>query len=881
MQRSRPIGAGPGAVAAIALALAPAAVAQDARLEEVVVTATRQASTRDRVALSLAALTQRGLDEQGVRQIGDLVGLAPALRLSQTTPGVANLALRGIQNPASTNTAPTTGFYLDDTPLHKRNTAGFLNGNGTPLPPLFDLERVEVLRGPQGVLYGGSAQGGAIRYITPAPSLTRYTAYARAEASLMKHGDARYEAGLAVGGPLVHDQLGFRTAVYAGEGGGFIDYIDPFTGRETHRNANGGDARMARVALLWAPSERSRATLSYLTSTQRSDSNVSLYTLPIAAPIVEAPVCFNNSAASPLRPDPFPTPVACNGPGVSFVRPGGTFGPYPDLGSDDLLTPLGLAPTKTVLQVSSLALDYDLGLVTVRSITSYVRDHNFSYSNPLGNELALRFGDFIQAGAPASMAFPSGGRFNRGLPIAHATREFGEPDSPFGGYAEVNNRRHGLAQELRLASAGDARPLSWVAGLYYANMRVKTFWRGTADVERLSQALYGLTAAQRYGVGGGLDEETGLPIAYDFQRYSLKDVEVAGFGEAGLRVTPRLKLSAGLRLSRLSSDYSGRISGAAAGQNAPSLVNGGFREGSTSENPVTPKLGAEYDLEEGRLVYASASKGYRSGGVNPALSPALCNPVLARYGLSVDDTPVSYAGDSVWSYEVGAKLRLLDGRVQVNGDLFRIDWSHIQTPLNFPGCSTPVVANAGSARSQGGELEAQARVVRGLTAELAIGYLDAEYRETITAPAAAGFHASAVAFDGQAFPTPDWTIHVGARYELEFAGRARGYVRGDWRWTSSYAATPPFGAPGYSPDQHKAPATSRLDFRAGVELGAVDLALFVNNVFNSNSGPVSGGRTGCTPAGGRDCTTYAQYNPALTAAIGLPRQIGLQIAYRR
>src|SRR4051812_37410442 len=179
------------------------------QLEEVVVTATRQADTVNRVPLSITAVTQKTMDQSGVRQLNDLVGAAPALALTaQNSPSVANIAIRGISD--NSLGSATTGFYLDDIPLQKRNAGGSFTGNGTPLPPLFDLERIEVLRGPQGTLFGGSSEGGTIRYITPQPSLSRYSVYAKGEAFNTRRGDASYEAGVAVGGPIVPDKLGFR-----------------------------------------------------------------------------------------------------------------------------------------------------------------------------------------------------------------------------------------------------------------------------------------------------------------------------------------------------------------------------------------------------------------------------------------------------------------------------------------------------------------------------------------------------------------------------------------------------------------------------------------------------------------------------------------------
>src|SRR5687768_6410523 len=151
-----------------------------ATLEEVTVTATRVTDSVNRVPLAVTAQTQRALDQQGIRTIADLEATVPSLRVSgQEGSGVATVSIRGIRQTSAT--AATTGFYLDETPLQKRSAAGFASQNGTPIPPLFDLERVEVLRGPQGTLFGGGSEGGSIRYIQPEPGLSNDSSYACAQ----------------------------------------------------------------------------------------------------------------------------------------------------------------------------------------------------------------------------------------------------------------------------------------------------------------------------------------------------------------------------------------------------------------------------------------------------------------------------------------------------------------------------------------------------------------------------------------------------------------------------------------------------------------------------------------------------------------------------
>ena len=150
---------------------APAPAAGGNQIEEVVVTATRQTSTVNKVALSVSAVTQKNLDQQGIRNVSDLSNQVPGFTF-RVTGGDSNpqLTIRGVGGNAiggTSGSAPTTGVYIDDQPLMKRNANGLLTGSGSPVPLLYDLDRIEVLRGPQGTLYGGSSEGGTIRFIMP------------------------------------------------------------------------------------------------------------------------------------------------------------------------------------------------------------------------------------------------------------------------------------------------------------------------------------------------------------------------------------------------------------------------------------------------------------------------------------------------------------------------------------------------------------------------------------------------------------------------------------------------------------------------------------------------------------------------------------------
>jgi outer membrane receptor protein involved in Fe transport len=343
-------------------------------LEQVVVTATRQASTVNKVALSVTAQSQRDLDQQGTQQFKDLIGNVPGLYINQQLgTGLANVEIRGISQ--GSQGAATTGFYLDDTPITKRNVGGGVaTSNGTPLPPLFDLQRVEVLRGPQGTLYGSGSEGGTIRYITPDPDLNKYDVYAKTSASLTQDGSPSWDAGLAVGGPIIDGTLGFRMSYYDYHRGGWIDVVNPFNGQSRGKDLNYDDTRVFRGALLWAPRDDFRMNFSYLTSGESTPDSQNYYTKPINSAVAIPQACFNSNTAgaggtslagttlanysgTPLAHNTNPAPVACGSAGVTYTRPAQTYGPY-NLQKYQVLGVDG-APATTNMNVAALSMEKD------------------------------------------------------------------------------------------------------------------------------------------------------------------------------------------------------------------------------------------------------------------------------------------------------------------------------------------------------------------------------------------------------------------------------------------------------------------------------------------------------------------------------------------
>ena len=220
-------------------------------LEEIVVSANRREEKLDKVPISISAFSQKTMDDLHIETFTDLASVVPGLVVSTPRGATTDVAVRGI---FSGGNSPTTQFYIDETPVAIR----VLNGagpSGSPHPIIFDLDRVEVLRGPQGTLFGSSAMGGAIRYITPQPNLSDPSGYAKADMSYTDKGSPSYEVGAAYGAPIVAGTAGFRLSAWFQSTGGFIDREDAFTGQILQHNANWSNSYVLRPAFSFVPTE--------------------------------------------------------------------------------------------------------------------------------------------------------------------------------------------------------------------------------------------------------------------------------------------------------------------------------------------------------------------------------------------------------------------------------------------------------------------------------------------------------------------------------------------------------------------------------------------------------------------------------------------------
>ncbi len=810
-------------------------------LEEITVTATRQSQSVNKAPISVSAVTQETLDRQGIKNVQDLARVAPGLAFRVTGGDrVPQIAVRGI---AATGGSQTTGVYLDDTPLQKRGILGSpVTGSGTPLPALFDLERVEILKGPQGTLYGGSSEGGTVRFITPTPSLTTYSGLARAEISTTNEGGIGHDVGVAIGGPIIEDKLGFRASFRERRIAGYLDQVSRFDGSVVNDDSNKNDSRVFRATALWKPTDKLTVTPSvYFTSEVSADGDTIWLNIPTATTVATR----YYTAAGALTTNPA---LAATTQLAHTYGPYNMYGPYrngqvTNVGDNFAGTiPLkGLtSPKRTALRVWANNAQYDFDQFKVNLITSYTTDQSKGSSD-------LSFTETRSA---------TGYMYVYNLPVFFTRIDY-------------DNTRTSDAEELRFTSTGEGR-LTWVAGLYRAQAEARSYAPSYWNWNDLARVTRGVSDVAVFRVPM-LDPATNLTGIRDQRTL---DTEYAAYADATYAITDKLKATAGLRYSQVEVGYYSENYGQATNTSVATRANGGIVSGESVEKPVTPKLGLSYQIDDEKMVYGNIAKGYRPGGINLPASVTLCADAFTQLGITA--TPIAYKSDSVWSYEGGIKARLFD-RAQLNAAVYYIDWDTPQTTVTLPGCGNSYLINAGKAVSKGFDAQLNTRLGYGFSFVGSVAYTNAEQKEEVGLPTATK---PVFVVKGDKLAVPEWAYSASLQYDYDLFSYPA-YVRVDYQHASKYQRSAGPGSTSYAPDTYMADATDIASMRAAVTMKDVEVSLFVNNMFESQDLlSKGGGRSGCAVATGQACTTYSSYQPLFTATTFRPREIGMSLGYK-
>lgn len=236
---------------------------QSGGLEEVVVTAQKRGEeSLQRIPVTVQALSAEQLAATGATSILDIAGRVPSLSVFDAGGNQKKLKIRGVSSAAESETSETVAVYIDDVPV--TNSGGTNNENGaSPDVGFFDVERVEVLKGPQGSLYGASSMGGTVRYITKQPNLSEYQSEVFGRFSNTSKGDNSFGLAGMVNLPLSQDRVALRLAATYDDDGGYIDNIAPLTGIgfgpagkvPGKSDANSAEHWLARAQLAWQVSD--------------------------------------------------------------------------------------------------------------------------------------------------------------------------------------------------------------------------------------------------------------------------------------------------------------------------------------------------------------------------------------------------------------------------------------------------------------------------------------------------------------------------------------------------------------------------------------------------------------------------------------------------
>ena len=628
---------------------------QSGALQEVIVTATKRRENLQEVPFSVSSTSQAQILNSGAMDIVDLARNVAGLAIADLGPGQSQMAIRGISSGQVIRDQPgvkeQVGVYLDESPI---SVALF-----TPDLELFDLDRFEVLRGPQGTLFGAGSEAGTVRYITTQPHLGKTEIFTDAAFEDVTHGDEGGFARLAMNVPL-GDQVAARFVAYWHHLAGFIDAVSPYgpagadkpAGFTVNRAINSGDRSGARLALLIKPDDALSITprIVYQKLATNGYPRVDIY----------------NILANPYTT----TQPAVTMGGLTQYRQ------QPDGLTDDFM-------------LTDLKVDYDTGPATLTSISSYTHRNLQVLRDATQLTGSVTFDVFGDASVPPDFA---------GV----------RTSSPLYDRTHLNV----FSEELRLASNG-RQQLDWLVGGFFQHV-------GRHYGQDLPTPGYDALNAQ-FGFPLG-PNPAGLydtPF-YSNLFYTLK--QYAAFGEATWHATNQFAITAGLRYYKFSEDRVLNFNGVFASDTPP----GGI-PASVDSSGTSPRLIFSYKPVDDAELYAQAARGFRLGGINDPLNIPLCSP----QDLLVFGSQANWKDETTWNYELGAKTQWLDHRVTFNIAAFYADIKDLQATTTAGTCSSRIVFNVPTARSEGVEAELFARPNANWDFGLSATFIDAKLTSSV------------------------------------------------------------------------------------------------------------------------------------------------------
>jgi outer membrane receptor protein involved in Fe transport len=643
------------------------ALAQEGALEEVIVTATRRDASIQEVPYNISAITGNDIEGNGINGAADLFRIASGVNFIEQGPrsGVnnSNLIMRGVnaevlsRNSGPLATAPVVSTYINETPV-------FVNLR------LKDIDRVEILRGPQGTLYGSGSLGGSVRYIYNKPDFTEFAGEISGGISQTKRGDGiNYDSDLMLNIPL-GDSFGIRINGGYADYAGYIDqparYVrradgspeldngstDPigdsanfFAGQpvfDSFEGVNDAETTSARIAASWAPSDRFEANLSYHYQTDDT---------------------------------------------------GGTQMNSWDLYGEDSLKNAALIeePFERDVDILALDMDFDMGFASFTASASTYQSEGEGSRDLTGFYEQFPFWESYYGTSPRPLI---------------------EDVSAFDDQGDV--------LEVRLVSQGD-NTFDWVVGAFYmqqdTDLSVRQFYYGYHDYSTSCFIETDTFGGAPCGFGTLYEfEETNGPITITKDEAYLvlqenEFTDTAIFGELTWNITDRWQVTGGARYYDQDFETSqvGGLEFVPGGVEARSL--------DSSDSDTLFKANTAYQLNDDTNIYFVWSEGFRRGGANGLPNEA--------FGFPVNPKAFLYEPDTTENIEIGIK-GTLGGQYQYMLAYYTIDWEDMQANLSCTGLGLLCVVNVGDATSDGLEAEINGYVTDNLDVVVSYSYNDTE-----------------------------------------------------------------------------------------------------------------------------------------------------------
>jgi outer membrane receptor protein involved in Fe transport len=751
---------------AAATAVAPAASAAGGGIASVVITAQKRREDIRDVPLSVSVLSGEQLQAQQINTVEDLTRNIPNISFStQGGPGLGTVEIRGVSSQAG---AATVSVYLDDVSLTTRN----LYSQGTAEPRFFDLQDAEVLRGPQGTLYGASSLGGTIKFISKQPDLKTFSGSTTETVSWTKGGGLNYEMQGILNIPLIKNQAALRIGVERGHDSGYITQVDPTTLQKISKGIDHDDYTVAKLALKvdvgdgWAVTP---ALFAQKTNTGDIDATY-------------------------------------------LATQGGTT--LPRFETSKTVR----EPGHDTLAVPSVTLSGDTAFGTFTGVWS---GYNRRFNR-------------IQDGT--SINDPSYAVINPNDPNpapANVTQLINALDA-LSSAVQLKNKIDQQSLELRMTSKDydpkGGSPFTWIGGLYLQDATTSVYDNEPVFGVQAAFAAAGIDPGDPTQVEGGFPGDFANDSSYFSVRH-YHDRQASVFGELTYHVVPTLALTAGLRqlyaTQRFTREalplfYDGATP-ATPGYDGQAPVDAKW-------NATTPSFKLNWAPAREVSLYANISKGVRLGGANrPVPDTPLVEQNLAELGLP-PGVPKSFAPDTLWSSEIGAKMELMDHRLTLNLSQFLLKWKNIQQDITLSDAGFDYETNVGNATSYGFEAELKARVTQSLTLSASLGYTHATFDSDNPAFGLADDGKDNIRKGDPIEGVPKASASLGADYHWAVNDSLNAFVRGNGQWTGKSHGTVFRG----DPDYNRA-AYFTADASAGLNWDRWEVTAFVKNLNNNHT----------------------------------------------